>query len=293
MGLFDMGSDAIAATDFADIMGKNASKDAIEAQKNAANQSAAMQWQMYQQQRADLQPWREAGTKSLEKMQGDDYMKDFSMADFQADPGYAFRMAEGQKALERSASARGNMFGGAQAKALTKYGQDMGAQEYQASYDRFNADRDRRFGRLNTMSSGGMQAAGGMSAAAKGYGDTMTSNYIGMANAEGAAKIGASNQAAGMFGQAAGMFAMCDERLKTDIKPISQDEIKEFRENIRPKLFRYINEKHGSGEFAGPMAQDLEKSALGRRIVFENHKGEKAIDIGKAVMLLLAIEGVA
>lgn len=293
MGLFDMGSDAIAATDFADIMGKNASKDAIEAQKNAANQSAAMQWQMYQQQREDLQPWREAGSKSLEKMQGEDYMKDFSMADFEADPGYAFRMAEGQKALERSASARGNMFGGAQAKALTKYGQDMGAQEYQASYDRFNADRDRRFGRLNTMSSGGLQAAGGQAAAARSYGDTMTSNYIGMANAEGAAKIGASNQAAGMFGQAAGMFAMCDERLKTDIREVSPEQVKEFRKAFRPFLFRYISGEHGEGEFVGPMTQHLERSELGRRIVVENEKGEKMIDLGRAVMLLLAIEGAA
>ncbi len=345
MGLFDTGSGLIKDTDFLDIWGKNASADAIDAQKDAFGRTSALQWQMYQQQREDLNPWREAGTKSLEKMQGDDYMRDFTKADFEADPGYQFRMEEGQKALERSAAARGNMFGGAQAKALTKYGQGMGAQEYQASYDRFNSDRDRRFGRLATMSGSGLQAAGGMAGAAQNYGQTMNNNLIGMANAEGAAKIGASNQAAGMFGQIMGMatmsgggggggkssggmggggasgptnsgtfyngsgnggysvggangmygngYSFCDERLKTDFKEVSPEQVKEFRKAFRPFLFRYISGDHGEGEFVGPMAQHLERSELGRRIVVENEKGEKMIDLGRAVMLLLAIEGAA
>jgi hypothetical protein len=208
MGLFDTGSGLIKDTDFLDIWGKNAGEGAINAQRDAASKSAAMQEAMFRQQREDLTPWREAGSKALGQMQGDDYMKDFTMADFQADPGYAFRVAEGQKALERSASAKGGLMSGATMKGLTQYGQEMGSQEYGNAYGRFNADRDRRFGRLSTLSSGGLQAAGGMAGAAQHYGDVMNDNYIGMANAEGAAKIGASNQSAGMFGQGMSMLAM-------------------------------------------------------------------------------------
>ena len=270
------------------------------AMHEAADQALGLQNAMYNQQRADLQPWREAGTRALGKMEDADYMRDFTAADMQVDPGYQFRMEEGQKALERSASARGNMFGGAQAKALTKYGQDMGAQEYQASYDRFNADRDRRFGRLNTLSGGGLQAAGGMASAAQNMANSGSEAMYGKGNATAArwkdmnnsvAQFEASNKE--MAGNMMGMFAMCDERLKTDIREVSPEQVKEFRKAFRPFLFRYISGEHGEGEFVGPMTQHLERSELGRRIVVENEKGEKMIDLGRAVMLLLAIEGAA
>jgi hypothetical protein len=68
-------------------------------------------------------------------------MKDFQTSDFQQDPGYAFRLAEGQKALDRSAAARGGLISGAALKAATGYGQQMGSQEYQNAYNRFQANR--------------------------------------------------------------------------------------------------------------------------------------------------------
>lgn len=52
------------------------------------------------------------------------------------DPGYQFRMAQGQKALEASKAAAGTLRGGATLQALLDYGQQAGSQEYAAAYGR-------------------------------------------------------------------------------------------------------------------------------------------------------------
>jgi hypothetical protein len=51
-------------------------------------------------------------------------------------PGYQFRLQEGQKALERSASSRGTLLTTGTLKDLTQYGQDMATQEYDKVYNR-------------------------------------------------------------------------------------------------------------------------------------------------------------
>ena len=65
---------------------------------------------------------------------------------FQADPGYGFRLSEGMKALERSAAARGGLMSGGTGKALQRYGQDLASQEYGNAFQRFQQDRAARAG---------------------------------------------------------------------------------------------------------------------------------------------------
>ena len=55
---------------------------------------------------------------------------------WQADPGYQFRMDEGMRALEGSAAARGGLLSGGFARAVTEYGQNMASQEYGNIFDR-------------------------------------------------------------------------------------------------------------------------------------------------------------
>lgn len=52
------------------------------------------------------------------------------------DPGYAFRMAEGKKALEQSQAAKGGLFSGEAGKELARYSQGLASQEYGAAADR-------------------------------------------------------------------------------------------------------------------------------------------------------------
>jgi hypothetical protein len=56
---------------------------------------------------------------------------------FAADPGYAFRQKEGQKALERGAAARGKMLSGEQFKALSDFNSGLASQEYGNWWNRY------------------------------------------------------------------------------------------------------------------------------------------------------------
>ncbi len=91
-------------------------------------------------------------------------------------------------------------------------------------------------------------------------------------------------QAGGTLGAA--KLAASDRRLKKDIK-VADATIDDLLDNLRPYTYRYKDEKHGKGERAGIMAQEMERSEMGRRIVTETADG-KMIDINKAVSATLA-----
>lgn len=167
----------------------NAARDAAETQAKAAGEATALQREIYNQTRADYEPWRQAGVGALSKLGDADYMRDFTASDFQADPGYDFRMKEGMKALERSAAARGSLGSGGTLKALTRYGQDYASNEYQNAYNRFNADRDRRFSRLSSLAGIGQTATGAVGNAGANYAGQAGQNMMGAANAQAASDI--------------------------------------------------------------------------------------------------------
>lgn len=167
----------------------NATRDAVRMQTEAADRANKMQWDMYQQQRADYEPWRAAGSKAIGDMGNADFQRDFTMSDFNQDPGYAFRMQEGQKALERSAAARGGLQSGGTLRSLARYGQDYASNEYQNAYNRFNADRDRRFNRLSSIAGAGQTASNQLLNAGSNYANQIGQNAMGAANAQGAAAL--------------------------------------------------------------------------------------------------------
>lgn len=88
-------------------------------------------------------------------------------------------------------------------------------------------------------------------------------------------------------GQVAGAAIMAsDERLKTDISDAG-GEVDEMLDALKPYRYRYKDEKFGQGARAGIMAQDLERSAAGRRVVTETADG-KMLDVNKALSAALA-----
>jgi hypothetical protein len=50
---------------------------------------------------------------------------------YMATPGYNYRFNEGVRAIDSSAASRGNLFSGATGQALTEFGQNIGAADYQ------------------------------------------------------------------------------------------------------------------------------------------------------------------
>jgi hypothetical protein len=187
-----IGGSAVAGIGSA-LIQSGAASDAANKQSAAADKANSLQEKMYNQNRADNEPWRQAGIGALSDLGNADFKRDFTASDFQKDPGYDFRMQEGQKALERSAAARGGLQSGGTLKALSRYGQDYASGEYQNAYNRFNADRDRRFGRLSSLAGVGQNATAQNSAGATNYANQVGSNNIGAANAQAAAGMASAN----------------------------------------------------------------------------------------------------
>jgi hypothetical protein len=174
-------------------MGAGAARDAAAGQAAAADRATALSREQFNIQREDQKPWMEAGGRALKQMEDPSFQKTFSMSDFNADPGYAFRMAEAEKAMGRSAAAKGQLLGGNFAKELTRYSQGAASEEYGKAYDRFNNDSTMRFNRLGALAGVGQTAVNQVGAAGQNYANQAGSNIIGAGNAAAAGQIGASN----------------------------------------------------------------------------------------------------
>lgn len=176
------------------VIGANASSKAAKAQAASADRAAAGQERMFERQVALQEPWRKAGEQALNKLIPLTDYTPFSMARFQADPGYGFRMSEGMKGLERSAAARGGLLSGATLKGIQRFGQDLGSQEYMNAFNRYQTERAARLQPLQSLAGVGQTTAqqigqAGMQAA-QNIGETQmsgaaarASGYVGGANA--------------------------------------------------------------------------------------------------------------
>jgi hypothetical protein len=131
------------------------------------------------------------------------YARDFSMQDFTQDPGYAFRLAEGQKALERSASARLGVQSGAARIAAVRYGQEMGSQEYQNAFNRYQINRSNQITPLFELMNTGIGAANNLTNAAGQQGQNQASNIYNAGNAMASGQVGSANAWGGAFGNIA------------------------------------------------------------------------------------------
>ena len=180
--------------------GSRAAKSAGESQAAAADRASQLQYEQYQQTREDLEPWRKAGVNALGKLEG---MADYTMfgpEQFSKDPGYGFRLAEGQKALERNAAARGGFISGRALKEATRFGQEMGSQEYSNAFNRYQIERAAKLGPYQSLANVGQTTAnqlGSFGAAnAANVGNLMT----GGAAAQAAGRVGSANAITGGLG---------------------------------------------------------------------------------------------
>lgn len=193
-----------------------AANSAAAIQAQSAKESLALQREMYEKQVALQDPFRTAGLAGQNRLMEllglggntgaagyGKYSRDFSMQDFQQDPGYTFRLSEGLKGLDRQAAARGGLISGGALKAATQYGQEMGSQEYQNAFNRYQTNRTNQLQPLGNILASGQSAASNQGAAAGNYASGGASTMLGAGNAA-AAGINAAGQAnaAGQMGSA-------------------------------------------------------------------------------------------
>jgi len=131
------------------------------------------------------------------------YAGDFGMSDFEADPGYAFRMSEGLKALDRQAAARGGLISGSALKASQRYGQDMASQEYTNAFNRYQVNRSNQLNPLMAISGYGQQATNQLGQYGSQFAQSGANTMANSANAQSAGLYNAGQaRASGYMGQA-------------------------------------------------------------------------------------------
>lgn len=174
------------------LISSDAARSAGNTQADAANRAADLQYRQYQEDVVRQKPFYEAGVNALPELVAASKYTPFGMQQFQQDPGYAFRLSEGQKQLDRSAAARGGLISGGALKAAQRYGQEMGSQEYTNAFNRYQAERQARLNPLQSLTGMSQTTANTLGAA----GQNMASN---VGNAMGS---GAAARASGYVGQA-------------------------------------------------------------------------------------------
>lgn len=178
------------------VIGAVASNKAANKQQEAANSATDEQRRQYEQtrqdqlaqlaqQREDQAPWLAAGKNALAKLA--------SGIDLPNDPGYRFRVSEGEKGIQRAASARGGLYSGATLKALARFNQDTASQEYGNSWNRLASIAGLGQTATNQMGQAGQNAYGTIANAGMNSSNNIGNNMMGAANARASGYVGAAN----------------------------------------------------------------------------------------------------
>ena len=183
-----------------------ASRRAADAQVQSAAESARLQREMFDRQVQLQEPFRQGGITSQNRIMellgiGGDasagdygrYGRDFAMSDYEADPGYAFRLAEGNKALERSAAARGMLMSGQMFKGAQRFGQDLASQEYQNAFNRYQTNRSNQLNPLQSLMGAGQTSTNVLTGEAGNLGRSLGESALGAGNARASGYIGSAN----------------------------------------------------------------------------------------------------
>ena len=207
-------------------MSSKAASGAAQTQAAAADRATAAQQEALAEQMELQKPFTEAGTTAVNQLSamtqpGGAATKEFSYGPFnyQADPGYAFRMKEGLNAMNATAAARGGLISGNALKAGQVYGQEMGSQEYGNAFNRylqnyanaqntFQLNRNNLLDPLKFLTNIGQAGASNQAANVGSFGSSQAANTIGAANAQAAGQIGSANAYTNAIGQGIGAYQM-------------------------------------------------------------------------------------
>lgn len=124
-----------------------------------------------------------------------DWVDDYSWET--SSPSYQFRFDEGAKAAKRKLASGGRYFSGAADKALTRYGQNVASQEFEADFDRFGALAGQGQDNADTVVQVGSNFADDAATNARDSGNARASAYSQSGNAWGDFWAGAGGYAGG------------------------------------------------------------------------------------------------
>ena len=179
------------------------------------------QGEIYGQSMESLKPWESAGQTGLQGqlagLADPSSYYGYKFQDFdpnsinvEQDPGYQFRLQQGQQSVQNSQAARGLQGSGGALKELMNYGQGLASQEYGNAYNRgYQNWQGNQAGQMGMAQS---RAQGLSRLASMGYGATTQGNQLGqnygnqfmqgqhgIGEAQAAGTMGAQNALQGGF----------------------------------------------------------------------------------------------
>jgi len=224
MGLAAAAAVGAVASVGSGLIASSGAKKAAKAQEQAARDAQAANERMLERQIGLQEPFRQAGLTAQEQIMqllgigGDkaaegygSLAKPFGAEQFQQDPGYAFRQAEGMKALERSAAARGGLLSGGTLKGIQRFGQDLASQEYGNAFNRYQIERAARLNPLQSLMGSGQSATNVQTGNIGQSSQNQQANILGAGQARASGYIGSANALAGALsgiGQAATSYPL-------------------------------------------------------------------------------------
>jgi hypothetical protein len=182
------------------LFGSRAASKAANTQAAAADRAAELQKEQFERQVELQAPFREAGVRALPELEAASRYTPFGMGQFQQDPGYAFRLSEGQKGLDRQAAARGGLISGGALKAAQRYGQEMGSQEYTNAFNRYQIERQARLNPLQSLAGFGQTSVNQLGQAGQNYATNVGNLMTSAGAAQAAGQVGAANAITGGLG---------------------------------------------------------------------------------------------
>ncbi|MEN6440532.1 MAG: hypothetical protein ABFD97_18315 [Syntrophobacter sp.] len=206
------------------IIGSNAAGDAADKQVAASEKASQTQLQMSREanallekmfniSREDLASYRTGGNLSLNqqlKLMGLKGLtkQQNALKSFTTSPGYTFRLDEGNKAIQRSAAAKGNLLSPATLKELDSYSQGLASDEYSNYYNRLSGISS--LGENAAAQSGNQAISTGQSMSNNllTTGQSVANNLLYGGNAAAAGDINSANAITGGLNSLANNFLM-------------------------------------------------------------------------------------
>jgi len=124
---------AVGGTLIASNQQKKAAKGAANAAANAAGASAEQLQQNYDRTKENLQPYIDAGTGALTKINA---VNNGDYSGFENSPDYIFARDQGIQGVDRSAAARGSLYSGGTSADLAKFASGLASQNLNTYYGR-------------------------------------------------------------------------------------------------------------------------------------------------------------
>lgn len=165
-----------------------AAKKAAKAQKYAADQSVAEQRRQYDLTRADLAPWRTAGTAAIDKLSAVYGLNGKTATNpdgtpaqyggFFNSPDYQFRRDESLKAANAGLASRGLLNSGAAVRAKTALAGNLASSEFGDWWNRLAGVAGVGQSATQATSAAGQNAANNISQAYTNAGNARASAYM-------------------------------------------------------------------------------------------------------------------